>query len=399
MVRHDELKRGDRFGRFEIEGTLGSGAMGTVYKAIDGGVVLALKLVRPELLTDAVLRRRFAREARVASEIEHPNVVGVVAFGEENDVPYIAQRFVPRGSLAAMLDARGALAPAETARLIVDVACGLEEFQSRELIHRDLKPANILIDQDGTAMIADFGLTKDRKGTILTRPGTALGTSGYMAPEQIRNESIDGRADIYSLGCVAWECAFGRRLFHQLTGMAEMFAHLRDQPELPPPGENPSWLVDLIVAMVGKEADQRPPNAGQLRELALKGEVGVARASPVIATRPSLLYEDSRGKTRVFELPESGGVTIGRDPYNDLVIGWDDEISRLHTRLEPMADGWTVLDEGLSRNGTFLNDVRVDGRRALSEGDRIQIGQTELVVHLGRGSALAETSVSLRRVE
>jgi len=260
------LAPGDFAGTYCIEALLGEGGMGHVYRASGPEGAVAVKAIRPELVGDESSRRRFEREARVAQRIHHPNVVGVLASGERDGVPYIVQRFIPGGSLADVIDRDGALPAATTAAICGQVAAGLDAVHAAGLIHRDVKPGNILLDGDGTACLTDFGITKDTDGTVLTRPGQAVGSIDYMAPEQIRGEPVSAATDVYSLGCVLFECAAGRPPFADRQGLRAMWAHLED----PPPELNqlnadvPSALADAVAEALAKDPAGRPQTATEL---------------------------------------------------------------------------------------------------------------------------------------
>lgn len=261
----ETLSAGDSIGPYRVEAMLGRGGMGQVYRATGPEGTVALKLIKPDLVADSTSRRRFEREARIAQQVLHPNVVPVLATGEHEGVPYLAQRFVGNGSLAARLSALGALEVATVVAVCEQVAAGLDAIHAVGLIHRDVKPGNILLDEEGTAFITDFGLTKDTEGTVLTMPGQALGSIDYMAPEQIRGEPVNPAADVYALGCVVWECLTGRPPFGDRQGMRVLWAHLQD-----PPADPAAWRSDLPPSLgattlraLAKEASERPQSASE----------------------------------------------------------------------------------------------------------------------------------------
>jgi serine/threonine-protein kinase len=255
---------GAEVGPYRIEALLGVGGMGRVYRAADAtGTPIALKLVRSDLASDSVFRQRFEREARIATQVVNPHVVPVVDTGEHDGVPYLAQRYIGGGSLAERLATVGRLSLGETLTIGAQVASGLDALVDAGLVHRDVKPDNVLLDEDGTAYITDFGLAKDSQSPALTRPGQALGSPHYMAPEQIRGEEVSSRTDVYSLGCVLYECATGAPPFASQHGMRVMWAQLTDLPADPvtvapdlPPAFGPALLSGLA-----KEPDERPASA------------------------------------------------------------------------------------------------------------------------------------------
>jgi serine/threonine-protein kinase len=246
--------------------------MGRVYKAIGAdGSPVALKIVKSEMLGDETFIKRFKREADVARRIQHPNVVSVVETGDHEGMPWAAQRFISGGSLEERLDKWGALDLHQVVALFKQVASGLDVLHENGLIHRDLKPANILVDDRGTPFIADFGLAKDHQneGTVLTRPGQALGSMDYMAPEQIRGEDVGAPTDVYALACMLFELLTGRPPFADKVGMRIMWAHLQDPPPHPSDLKDtlPRPVGDAILKGLEKEPSARPQSASEFMRL------------------------------------------------------------------------------------------------------------------------------------
>jgi serine/threonine protein kinase len=272
----DELEPRTRVGDYIVERLLGQGGMGKVYEAasLDGSRV-ALKLVKADYARDETFRRRFLREARIAQTVKHENVVPVMATGEHNGIPYMAQRFIDGSALDLVLKREGTLKMDEAVRICTDVAAGLEALWAAGMVHRDIKPGNILLDEQGVAYITDFGLAKDTQGSLLTLPGQALGSMDYMAPEQIRGEDLTAAADIYALGCVMFECVCGKPPFADVQGMRILWAHLQDEPPDPcskNPEVSPQFAQTIMIALK-KEAGERPSTAGEYAR-ALAAAVG-----------------------------------------------------------------------------------------------------------------------------
>jgi serine/threonine protein kinase len=262
----DDPRIGTRIGEYGVTALLGVGGMGKVYEATDSaGTKVALKLVKEDYARDETFRRRFNREARIAQTVAHPNVVPVLATGEENGLPYMAQRYVEGQPLDQKLKQEGRLDVPTAVRICSDVAAGLEALWEAGMVHRDVKPANILLDRDGKAYVTDFGLAKDTHGSVLTLPGQALGSMDYMAPEQIRGQPVSAASDIYALGCVVYECLCGRPPFASVQGMRVLWAHLQDDPP-DPLTLRPDLPPDLVRAMLlalEKEPETRPASAGE----------------------------------------------------------------------------------------------------------------------------------------
>ncbi len=257
---------GTQIDGYHIDAFLEEGGMGRVYIATapDGGRV-ALKLVKEDYARDETFRRRFSREARIAQTVKHPNVVPVIATGEVEGVPYMAQRFIEGRSLAAKLKEDGPLDLDTALRVCADVAAGLEALWAAGMVHRDVKPGNILLDTEGRGYITDFGLAKDTQGSLLTLPGQALGSMDYMAPEQIRGEPVTAATDVYALGCVMYESLCGQPPFAEAQGMRILWAHLQDEPSDPCTRRrdlSPEFGRTLLLAMA-KRPEERPRSAGE----------------------------------------------------------------------------------------------------------------------------------------
>jgi serine/threonine-protein kinase len=276
----DDPRVGTRIGNYVIETLVGVGGMGRVYSAIAAdGRRVALKLVKEDLATDETFRRRFRREARIAQTVRNPHVVPVLETGEHDGVPYLAAEFIDGVALDHKLRLERRLDVPTTVRICAQVADGLQALWEAGMVHRDVKPGNILLDRAGKAYITDFGLAKDSQGSVLTTPGQALGSIDYMAPEQIRGEELTCAADIYALGCVAFECLEGRPPFADRQGMRVLWAHLQDEPPDPCAGrpDVPSRFVHALMAALRKEPDRRPSSTVEYAR-SLSAAAGVPNA-------------------------------------------------------------------------------------------------------------------------
>ena len=265
------LEHGSVFAGYWIDRLLDRGGMGVVYKAMDVDLdrAVALKLIAPEWMEDENATARFRTEARLAASLEHPNIVPVHRGGEEQGVLYLAMRFVPGTNLRRMID-RSPLPFETTGVILTQIASALDAAHSRGLVHRDVKPANILIS-DETAQthsyLTDFGLTK-RPGSTggLTGTGLWVGTADYVAPEQIQGHAIDGRADIYSLGCVLYEMLTGEVAYPKDGDIAKLWAHISNPP--PRPSATRPDLVpafdDVVARATAKDPADRYATAGEM---------------------------------------------------------------------------------------------------------------------------------------
>ena len=258
-----EPRPGDSLGPYRITRMIGRGRMGVVFEgSADGGEPVAVKVVTTELTQDDVFLRRFRREVKAAQKISHPNVVPVLDHGDQGGLPYLVQRLIPGGSLADRIASSGALSVPEAVAMLGQAAGGIDALHAAGLVHRDIKPANILLDGD-TPYVSDFGLAKDSQASNLTRPGQALGSLDYMAPEQIRGEEVSPATDIYALGCVFIECLTGAPPFGGRPSMRVLFAHLQE----PPPDltelrrDVDPAVARAVVRALEKEPEERPPSA------------------------------------------------------------------------------------------------------------------------------------------
>jgi len=266
-----ELAPGDRIAGCVIEGELGRGGMGVVYRARQESLqrTVAVKVVSPALVGDAGFAERFKREARIAASIEHASVVPIYGAGEEDGRLYLVMRFVEGTDLFAEVAGRGPLAPQRVARLAGQLAGALDAAHARGLVHRDVKPANVLLTGTGDdehALLTDFGLSKEAAGVSgLTGTGQLLGTLDYVAPEQLDDRPVDARTDVYALGCLLFECLTGRVPFPGSPAQ-KVYAHLH----MPPPALEAlasgaaRQLDGLLARAMAKEPDQRYPSAGDL---------------------------------------------------------------------------------------------------------------------------------------
>jgi hypothetical protein len=267
MTGRPDSRLGTELGPYRIEAVIGRGGMGVVYLATHGrlGRKVALKIVAPEYSDDARLRARFIRESQMAAAIDHPNILPIYEADEADGVLFIAMRLVEGADLASRLGA-GPLEPRQAIQVLAQVAAALDAAHTRGLIHRDVKPANVLIAPGSSAdggdhvYLTDFGLTK-RGGSesSLTAVGAFAGTLAYIAPEQVEGREVDGRADQYSLACVAFECLTGQVPFERESDIAVAMAQLRDAPpsaqELRP--ELPSRVDAVLARGMAKAPDDR----------------------------------------------------------------------------------------------------------------------------------------------
>jgi YVTN family beta-propeller protein len=282
------LHEGDEFAGHRILGIAGRGGMGVVYRALqlDLDRPVALKLIAPQLAEDPDFRDRFVRESRAAASIDHPNVIPIYYTGESDGALYIAMRYVEGSDLRTLVRAEHRLEPARAAQIVAQVASALDAAHARGIVHRDVKPANVLLGANDHAYLTDFGLTKRvTSHTGSTRDGGWVGTLGYVAPEQIRGERLDARADVYALGCVLYHSLAGVPPYQRESDEATLWAHLNDDPpslrERAP--DVPASFDAVLTRAMAKDPDDRYPSTGDL------GRAALAAAGRPVAPTPERL--------------------------------------------------------------------------------------------------------------
>ncbi len=258
-----------KFGRYEIKAEIGRGGMATVYHAYDPRFEreVALKVLPREMLHDLQFRTRFDREAKTIAMLEHPAIVPVYDFGEEDGQPYFVMRYMTGGSLSDRMK-NGPMALQEVTRILAHIAPALDDAHTKGIIHRDLKPGNILFDQFNEPYISDFGIAKLSDTQTNVTGSAIVGTPAYMSPEQAQGEGIDGRSDIYGLGVILFELLTGQQPYHGDTPMSVVVKHITDpvphildiKPDLPPDIE---FIIEKAMA---KDRNERFQNVRSLAD-------------------------------------------------------------------------------------------------------------------------------------
>jgi serine/threonine protein kinase len=272
---------GSTVGGHRLETLLGEGAAGLVFAATsEKGKRVAVKLLRPELARDAVALARFEREARLARGFTTTHVVPILELGESQGLRYLVMPYYPGGSLSLRLRSLGHLAVPEALDLAAQLGRGLDALHAEEILHRDVKPSNVLLDGEGAAALTDFGLARAADSTRLTADGQILGTPHYLAPELIEGREAARQSDVYSLGCVLYECLVGAPPFADRR-LAEIgFAHLTEEPRDPRelrPELSPEIAHGLRSALE-KNPAARPTTATALARMLQLGSSAAARA-------------------------------------------------------------------------------------------------------------------------
>jgi len=266
-----------KISRYEIKSELGRGGMATVYHAYDPNFErdVAIKVLPQAMLHDPQFRVRFEREAKMIALLEHPAIVPVYDFGEQDGQPYIVMRYMAGRSLADQLK-QGPMSMADTARIISRLAPALDAAHARGIIHRDLKPGNVLFDQYGNSFLSDFGIARLTQQGAATLTGTAIvGTPAYMSPEQVRGDKeIDGRSDIYALGILVYQTLTGKQPYRGDTMAKVMMMHVLDPVPnvLDERSDLPPGVVRVMEKALAKDPDERYSTSEEFAE-ALEGVV------------------------------------------------------------------------------------------------------------------------------
>lgn len=343
-----ETLTGRTVGHYLILGVLGEGGMGVVYQARDTrlGRLAALKMMRPDWSDDPGQRRRFVREARTASSLNHPNILTVYEIDADGGQDYIAMEYVEGGTLADVMKA-GPLEAERALRVAAQVADALGAAHAASIVHRDLKPSNIMMTAADRVKVVDFGLAKlsaaspaDETADALTEQGAVVGTTSYMSPEQAAGHAIDGRSDLFSLGIILYEMLAGRRPFAADSTAGTLAAILRDAPA-PIPGVPPG-LSRLLGRCLHKEVAGRYQSAGELKDAIL--DCLAPRAAPAQAS--------------VAVLPFTRMTGAAEDDY--LCEGLAEEIINALTRIPGLKVIARTSAFAVSRMGL---DVREAGAR------------------------------------
>ena len=299
---------GETFGGYTIESVLGRGGMGTVFLATHERLArkVALKVIAPQLAHDEDFRARFHRESQLAASLDHPNAIPIYDAAEVDGVPYLAMRYVRGPSLQTLIREHRLLSPAEVLRIAVQIGGALDAAHRAGLIHRDVKPANILVAEPGDhAYLCDFGLARRTSSEGMTQTGFFLGTVDYCAPEQIQGGPLDGRADIYSLGCVLFHCLAGEPPYVRDSEFAVLQAHLAD----PPPAlssiqpDLPRALDSVLATAMAKDPDARY-TTGEALAAAFKQALSGAAGEPTrVAPTPPRLSSRRRSVLTLAAVP------------------------------------------------------------------------------------------------
>jgi len=353
-------------GRYRLERPIGSGGMATVWRAIDDetGVAVAVKLMHPRVQDDPDLLARFRREADVVARLDHPCIVRLLDRGSVEDAqPFIVFELVEGVSLKALIRQRGPLAPAEAASIASQVARGLELAHRSGIVHRDIKSHNLLVTDSGVAKLTDFGIARllDGMQDGLTRTGTVLGTSDYLAPEQARGLGVDGRTDVYALGVVLYEALTGELPFPADSPMAVALRQVRDpmpdprdvRPDVPP------YLAAIVLRACEKDPDARFPSALDMADALMDVPTGGTAALPVIPAEVAAADADT-GRLHVAVPDTDVTGVIAASPVPPDGTSAPRSVARAPRRRWPLAIGAVLVLGALGAVGFVISGRGTD---------------------------------------
>ncbi len=307
-------------GRYRIDGIVGDGGMAVVYRGWDLVLnrVVAIKVLREQYATNDSFLARFRREAQSAAGLAHPNIVNVYDVGRDGDTWYIVQELIDGTDLATLIRQRGQFTVPDAIEVMAQIAPAMDYAHSHGIIHRDIKPHNILIDARGTAKVVDFGIAKGINDIKMTDAGTALGTAGYISPEQATGSPLTAASDLYSAGVVLYEMLTGRLPFVGDTAVSVAMQHVRNAP--PPPSrfnaKIPRHVEAVIMRLLEKFPDRRYLSGAEvvsaLRGNPVPGPVQTVAIAGGVGTATYALPEDTRALTMNGPRTRTATVAPGR---------------------------------------------------------------------------------------
>ncbi len=395
-----------RIGTYEVVGVVGRGGTGIVFKAFDRTLnrLVAIKVLAPNLATNAAARRRFARESQAAAAVVHEHIVPIHAVSDQQGLPYLVMQYVPGRSLQQRLDRQGPLPIREILRIGMQTAAGLAAAHAQGLVHRDVKPANIMLENGvERVLITDFGLARTVDEASLTCSGVIAGTPQYMAPEQARGEAIDYRTDLFSLGSVLYAMATGHSPFRAETTMGVLHRICKETPR-PIQESNPEiplWLSAIVARLHAKNPTKRYTSAAEVAEILQRhlarlqsptGAAGLSWTEATLSVRAWLQQRGARWSRRIAlsGIAVAAAVVVGiglfnqffaadvaqqaatndrsaaharpaNDPLSDQA--WRQSLSELHARLDSLEGGLRQPSQSPDAIGNELTALkqRLDG--------------------------------------
>src|SRR5579863_2546786 len=290
-------------GRYRLDARIGAGGMSTVYRAFDETLQrqVAIKLLNREVTSDSDELERFRREARAVAQLSHPHIVSVIDAGEDDGRPYIVFECVEGETLKERIRRRGRLPVPEAVAYAIEIARALGVAHARHIVHRDVKPQNVLIDEEGSAKVTDFGIARTLEEEGLTADGRVVGTTDYVAPEQALGQPVTGQSDLYSLGVVLYEMLTGEVPFKGESQVAVAMKHVREplpdvrakRPEIS------AALAAVVETATAKDVEERYGSDSELiADLEDVLAIETARAGEITGEVTTVLRSLPIGKQR-----------------------------------------------------------------------------------------------------
>ncbi|MBE3001796.1 serine/threonine protein kinase, partial [Nocardiopsis sp. HNM0947] len=337
--------------RYRLEEQVGSGGMGTVWKATDTLLnrPVAVKLLHPAQMAEPTARERFRTEGRITAGLSHPGIAQVYDYGEEEGRAFLIMELVVGEPLSQILRETGHLTPDRTLDFVCQAAKALAAAHARGVVHRDIKPGNLLVTEDDQLKLTDFGIARGDMSVTLTQTGMVMGTAQYISPEQASGRPATSSSDLYALGVVAYECLAGQPPFTGDSPVALALAHTREEPpELP--AHVPAEVDGLVSAMLQKAPDDRPSSASEVAHTAAVIRSNAGTGPPT----PSTGFQGMAQTAVVAAVPEPGtaeaadaggaaGVPPGQDGVSDTLGEDQDQGGRIKMPVVLAAVAATVL--------------------------------------------------------
>jgi Protein kinase domain len=411
-----------RIGGYEVSGVVGAGGMGVVLKAHDRSLdrIVAIKVMSPHLSSSSSARKRFAREAKAAAAVLHPNVIAIHSVASEEANPFLVMPYVRGASLQKRIDSNGNLPLKDTLRIGAQIAAGLAAAHNQGLVHRDIKPANILLEEGVERVtITDFGLARAVDDASMTCSGIIAGTPQYMSPEQARGEAIDARSDLFSLGSVLYAMCTGRPPYRAETtyGVLHRIANEHPTSVCEVNSDVPDWLGHIVQRLMAKRPEGRFESAAQVAEL-LEGCLAHVQ-QPAAIPLPEAVAELAPRRTRRPPIGKIIGVAAGAFAIffagilivlelNKGTLTIESDLEGVPVRVrqgERIVDQMTVTKSGNSIRvaaGTYVVELETKLDGMVVENDQVTLkrGATEHVkIRLSTHDAQSNTSSSKMHFE
>ena len=393
----------ERLGKYEIRGALGKGAMGIVYKGFDPQIErhVAIKTIRKDLVEPELADQYMARlrnEAKAAGRLNHPNIVGVYEFGEDETVAFIAMEYVEGTGLREYLNRRASFDFAQLVALMSQLLAALEFAHGSGVVHRDVKPSNLIVTPQGVLKVADFGIARvDRSN--LTTVGTVIGTPSYMSPEQCRGLEADPRSDLFSAGVVLYELLTGDKPFR---GTLEAIAYAICNEHPAPPSSRsklklPPAVDNLVATALAKDRDERFPSArafsDALREVAqmsipVDDDFGttMVHISTLVLQKPAPAWDDDTLRTAEHALARALG------PMAKVIV------RRAAQQTSDRAELCSILSENIVDPDTRRQFIEAFNRVGGGASHGTRSGATGTGARGGTGASSASSTAARRRV-